>query len=64
MSLTLGPVDHEFWVNLVQPDERKTLVDKINKVLDGRILDYNYEARIRHANGSYRWNRVIGKTVQ
>ncbi len=60
----IGPVDREAWLKLVHPDDRKEVNDKINKVLNGRIMEYNYEARIKHADGSYRWNSVIGKTVE
>ncbi len=60
----IGPVDRKAWLNLVHPDDRQGINDKINKVLHGRIIEYNYKARIKHADGSYRWNSVIGKTVE
>ena len=59
-----GPSDRAVWLKRVHSDDRKTVTEKIKNVLDGLSATYQYEARMKHADGSYRWHRVIGSTVE
>ena len=59
-----GPSDREVWLQRVHPDEREAVAGKIKKVIDGLGDDYQYEARMKHADGSYRWHSVMGNTIE
>ncbi len=56
-------VDREKWLQRVHPDDRAANVAKIQAVLAGSSSSYQYEHRIKHADGSYRWHSVIGHSV-
>jgi PAS domain S-box-containing protein len=56
-------VNREQWLHRVHPDDRPANVAKIQAVLAGTSSSYQYEHRIKHADGSYRWHSVIGHTV-
>lgn len=58
-----GPADRAAWLERCHPDDREAVVRLIGRVLDGTEEHYEYEARIRHADGSYRWNHTIGHVV-
>ena len=51
------------WMQTVHPDDRKRVGAIIKAVLDGGDFDYQYEVRVRHANGSYRWMNVVGRIL-
>ncbi len=55
-----GPSDRSLWLERVHPDDRPHVQAKIQSVLAKNFNEYNYEARMRHANGSYRWHQVLG----
>jgi PAS domain S-box-containing protein/putative nucleotidyltransferase with HDIG domain len=59
-----GPSDRSVWLGRVHPDDREAVAAKIRSVLDDSAAHYEYEARMLHADGSYRWHRVIGHTVE
>ncbi|MDT4329610.1 response regulator [Methylomonas sp. MED-D] len=50
-----GQGDREEWLERVHPDDRAMVAGKINSVLAKQADAYTYEARIRHADGEYRW---------
>jgi PAS domain S-box-containing protein len=52
-----------FWLNLLHPDDRAAVAEKIRLAVAGSIAPYEYEARIRHADGSYHWISVIGRVL-
>jgi PAS domain S-box-containing protein len=56
-------VNREQLMQRVHPDDRTANVAKIQAVLAGTSPGYQYEHRIKHADGSYRWHSVIGHTV-
>lgn len=58
-----GPSDRTIWLNRIHPEDREMVREKINDVLIHKGDNYNYEARMLHADGSYRWHQVIGCTV-
>ncbi|MHB1049725.1 MAG: PAS domain-containing sensor histidine kinase [Bacteroidota bacterium] len=59
-----GPIDREEWLTTIHPDDRICVTEKIQGVLNGTHSEYQYEARVKHADGSYRWHNVIGHTVE
>jgi len=59
-----GPSDRTVWLKRVHPDDRAAVAEKIDRVLTGLDAMYEYEARMQHADGSYRWHNVIGSTVE
>lgn len=59
-----GLGDREIWIDRVHPDDKHMVEKNIQKVLSGESKDYQYEARLRHADGSYRWVKVIGHVVE
>lgn len=59
----MGFSDREIWIKRVHPDEREIVQSKIKKVLLHDDDDYSYDARMLHADGSYRWQTVIGHVV-
>ncbi len=58
-----GFVDRELWLERLHPQDRDTVAAKIQAVLDGADSSYEYEARLRHSNGGYRWVQVIGRVL-
>ncbi|MFA5366829.1 MAG: PAS domain S-box protein, partial [Dehalococcoidia bacterium] len=60
----IGPSDRKVWLKRGHPDDVEMVTNKIKDVLNGVRDSYSYEARIRHADGSFRWNRVIGHTIE
>jgi PAS domain S-box-containing protein len=59
-----GPADRGVWLERAHPDERAAIEEKIKNVLLGTAIDYQYEARARHSDGSYRWHNVIGNAIE
>jgi len=59
-----GVSDRQIWLERIHPEDRPFVSEKINKVLGRECNEYNYEARIRHADGSYRWHNVIGHVIE
>lgn len=58
-----GASDRGVWIQRVHPDEREGVLSKIKKVLQHIDDDYSYDARMLHADGSYRWQSVIGHVL-
>jgi PAS domain S-box-containing protein len=59
-----GNLDRATWLKRVHPDDRESVKLKIAKVLDHTDEQYNYDARMLHADGSYRWQTVIGQVIE
>lgn len=59
-----GPSDRAVWLERVHPEDREMVEARIREVLAGGKGKYQYEARMRHADGSYRWHAVLGTTVE
>lgn len=53
----------ERWADRIHPDDRAAVFDTMQKTLDGVASSYQYEARVQHADGSYRWIGVIGQLL-
>ncbi len=59
-----GMVDRERWLERVHPEDRAFVTQKIDSALSGNAdAVYQYEARIRHADGGYRWISVLGRAL-
>jgi PAS domain S-box-containing protein len=59
-----GCSDREIWVKRVHPEDREMVRKKINSILSFKTNKYRYEARMKHADGSYRWHYVIGYVLE
>jgi PAS domain S-box-containing protein len=55
-----GMVDRHEWFESVHPEEQAEVSDKMSDVLCRDFTEYQYQARMRHADGSYRWQYVRG----
>ncbi len=51
------------WIERLHPEDRPDVEKRIQAVLAGEDLPYQYEARMRHANGTYRWVSVVGRVL-
>jgi two-component system cell cycle sensor histidine kinase/response regulator CckA len=58
-----GVSNREVWIERLHPEDREEVVTKIRAVLEGSSEPYQYEARVRHADGSYRWVSVAGRVL-
>ena len=58
-----GDGDRQVWLDRLHPDDRAHVIAKITEALDGPGAQYMYEARILHADGSYRWINSIARIV-
>ncbi|WP_320019165.1 PAS domain S-box protein [Labilibaculum manganireducens] len=58
------PSDRRVWLARIHPDDREYVRAKIKDVLAYKEDRYIYEARILHADGSYRWLQVIGHIIE
>jgi PAS domain S-box-containing protein len=59
-----GPSDRAVWLGRVHPADREATAAKNKRGLAGLDSHNEYEARMRHTDGSYRWHRVLGHTVE
>jgi PAS domain S-box-containing protein len=55
--------DREVWIERVHPEDRVRVSGIIQKAMQGDTAPYEYEARLRHADGTYRWMQVRGVAV-
>lgn len=66
----LGYEDHEIqsayeeWEKRLHPEDSERIIATLRAYLDGEILDYDVEHRLRHKDGSYRWILVRGAAVR
>jgi len=59
-----GAGDRAEWMERLHPDDRAHFVEKMQEVQSCDFSEYRYEARMRHADGSYRWQQVIGFGIE
>ena len=55
--------DRDVWMERVHPEDRAYVHGIVQKAMQGDPAPYEYEARLRHANGTYRWMQVRGVVV-
>nr|WP_320021107.1 PAS domain S-box protein [uncultured Draconibacterium sp.] len=58
------PSDRMVWLARIHPEDREYVRAKIKDMLAYKEDRYIYEARILHADGSYRWHQVIGHIIE
>ena len=59
-----GFADRREWLERLHPDDRAYVNEKIQDVLTRDFKEYQYEARLRHADGTYRWQHVQGVGIK
>ncbi len=55
--------NRDVWLERVHPEDRAFVEGIIQKAMQGDPAPYEYEARLRHADGTYRWMQVRGMVV-
>jgi PAS domain S-box-containing protein len=66
----LGYADHEIgdtfdeWESRIHPDDRERAMETIRAYLEGHLLIYSLEHRLRHKDGSYRWILTSGSAFR
>jgi PAS domain S-box-containing protein len=58
------PNDLEQWVTYVHPDDRDAVMAAAQDYLDGTTLEYNFEHRMLHKDGSHVWILVRGQLLR
>jgi len=59
-----GYDDREIWIKRAHPDDADLINKTVHRVLNGEDSRYEYEARIKNAEGKYRWIEVIGRVIE
>ncbi|MDD5299992.1 MAG: PAS domain S-box protein [Gallionella sp.] len=59
-----GFLDRSVWLERMHPEDRDMAAEKIRAVLAGSEAPFQYEVRIRHADGDYRWINTIGRVAE
>ncbi len=59
-----GATNKDEWIELVHPDDRMQVAEKMQDVMTRGRDEYRYEARMRHADGTYRWQQVMGVATE
>lgn len=59
-----GPSERAAWLERVHPDDRQAVAHAIAGAVNSSNVPHQYEARMRHADGSWRWIAVVGKIVE
>jgi two-component system, cell cycle sensor histidine kinase and response regulator CckA len=59
-----GPSDREIWLKRVHPEDREMVKKRIGGILHFETNEYRYEARMKHADGSYHWHYVTGHVLE
>jgi PAS domain S-box-containing protein len=58
-----GFANREQWVERLHPEDKQLVTQRIQAILEGQDMPYEYEARLRHADGSYHWISVVGRVL-
>jgi formate hydrogenlyase transcriptional activator len=53
-----GPGNRAEWIERLHPEDHDRVARLTHDILSGETNRYEYEARLRHADGSYRWVQV------
>lgn len=54
------PLHNKDWLDRMHPQDRDFVAKQINKALSRDFREYQYEARVRQADGTYRWIQSKG----
>ena len=60
----VGLGNRQQWLARVHPDDLDSVTEKIEAALGGLDIPYEYEARLLHADGSWRWISVVGRVLE
>ncbi len=52
--------DQDIWLDRIHPEDRRMVEDKTKSAFTSQTENYEYTARMKHADGSYRWINVQG----
>ncbi|MBI3223201.1 MAG: PAS domain S-box protein [Nitrosomonadales bacterium] len=59
-----GFLDRTIWLQRMHPEDRGRAEKSIQAVLAGSEVPFQYEVRMLHADGSYRWINTIGRVAE
>ncbi len=59
-----GPSDRSVWLERTHTDDLAPIRERLDAVLRGETVTYQYEARLRGADGNYHWIGVVGNVVE
>lgn len=59
-----GQEDRSEWMARAHPEDRMLIQEKTDNALTRDFADFRYEARMRHADGTYRWQNVLGIGIE
>ena len=59
-----GVIDRQFWLDLCHPEDLDRARINIADALAGQADGYEYDVRLRHADGDYRWTRLLGRVTE
>jgi PAS domain S-box-containing protein len=57
------PATFDGWSSLVHPDDHSDLVHRLAEAVAGDPDRFEYELRLRHRNGGWRWIHIFGMVV-
>lgn len=58
-----GASDRAVWLQRLHPEDRAAVSAKIQAAIANHGVSYEYEARMQHADGRYRWIHVVGRVL-
>ncbi len=56
--------DRQIWIDRLHPDDRNGVLAKMQEAREGKLPTYQYEARMLHADGTYRSIQSIGRILE
>jgi PAS domain S-box-containing protein len=56
-------VSRRRWIERIHPEDQDLVTKKLQAVFAAAETPYEYEARVQHGNGSFRWISVIGRVL-
>ncbi len=60
----VDPIKQNEWLERIHPDDLNDVKAKIQSVLSQDFTGYQYESRVRHADGTYRWQYIKGFAIE
>jgi len=58
------PNDLEIWSNYIHPDDKQPVMEAFQDHIDGNTLEFAYEHRMLHKDGSIRWIMARGTAIR
>ncbi len=58
-----GYTNPKVWIERIHPEDREIVSKNIQDIIDNKIQHYEHEARMLHADGTYRWNITTGHAI-